>query len=191
MAEQLLGDKIVSPRCDEGGAEISPTGMHGDRHVGRLARERRVGEPRIALRQAVWIVTALLGLRALVRVAQHGPGGVVELKIAAAGGEKMADRWISTCEVVEENSPSRGEVFADGGAVLPEMKCARRRDGYFRRNARVRFQEFEMVQHAMAGKTDLAIDPDRFGFGLHATELNTVIAGVEGHAVEAAEEIEM
>ena len=108
MAEQLLGDELVAARGDEGGAEIAAARMHGDRHVGRLAFERGVGEPRVALRQCVGIVAALLRMRALARIAHHRPGGVVELQIAAAGVVEGADRGaVSRGEVVEERIERR------------------------------------------------------------------------------------
>jgi hypothetical protein len=77
--------------------------MHGDCHVGGLGSQRGSGEPRIACRQAVGIVAAFFRLRPLVRVAQHRPGGVVELQIAAAGVIESADRSaVSIGEIVKE-----------------------------------------------------------------------------------------
>ena len=108
MAEELFGDELVAARGDEGGAEIAAARMHGDRHVGRLAFERRVGQPRIALRQRVGIVAALFRMRALARVAHHRPGGVVELQVAAAGVVEGADRGaIGGGEIVKERIERR------------------------------------------------------------------------------------
>ena len=48
-----------------------------------------------------------------------------------------------------------------------------------------------MIEHRVAGKADLAVNPDGFGFSLHAAKLDAVVGGVERHAVKPSEEIEM
>ncbi len=48
-----------------------------------------------------------------------------------------------------------------------------------------------MVEHRVTGKIDLAGDLDAFRLGLDAGELDAVLGGERGHAVEAAEEIEV
>jgi hypothetical protein len=53
------------------------------------------------------------------------------------------------------------------------------------------FEKFEMLQHRMAGKADLAGDLDAFGLGLHAVKLDAALGRVGRDAIEAAEEIEM
>src|SRR5665213_3364666 len=79
VAEQLLGDEFVAALRDPGRAEITAAGMHGDRHVGRLGRERRIGDLRVDRRQRVGIVAARLRLRPLLGVAHHRPSGVLSL----------------------------------------------------------------------------------------------------------------
>ena len=131
-------------------------------------------------------------LRALVGIAHHRPGGVVELQIAAAGVVEGADRRaIGLGDIVEERVEIGIDVLADRGAALAEMERRRRRDRHFRRDAGMRFEKLEMLQHRMAGKADLAGDLDALGLGLHAVKLDAVLGGVGRHAVEAAEEIEM
>jgi hypothetical protein len=79
-------------------------------------------------------------LRALVRIAQHRPGGVVELQIAAAGVVEGADRGlIGFGEIVKEHIEVGIDLFADRGAALAEMERTRRRDRHFRRHPRMRF----------------------------------------------------
>ncbi len=192
MAEQLGGDELIAARGDEGGAEIAAAGMHGDRHVGRLAGKRRVGELRVALRQRIGIVAARLRLRALVRVAHHRPGGIVELQVAAAGVVEGADRRaIGRGEIVEERIERGINLLADRGAALAEMKGRRRRDRHLRRGPRVAFEKLEMLQHRMAGEADFIGDLDALGFGLHAVELNAAFGGERRDAVEALEEVEV
>ena len=147
----------------------------------------RVGQARIALRQRFGLVAALLGVRALARIAGHRPGGVVELQIAAAGVVEGADRRpIGFGDIVKERVQIGIDVFADGRTALPEMQRARRRYRHFRHDARVRLQKLEMLEHRMTGETDLAVDLERVRLGLHAVELDAVVGEVELHAVEAA-----
>ena len=166
--------------------------MHGDGHVRRLALERRAGQPRILLRQGVGIVASLLGMGALVGIAHHRPGGIVELQIAAAGVIEGADRGaVGGREVVKEPIERRIKLFADRGAALAEVQRRRRRNGHFRRHAGVGFQELEVLQHRVAGETHPAGDLDAFVLSLHAVKLNPALGGVGRDAVEAFEEIEM
>ncbi len=77
--------------------------MRGDRHVGRLAFERAVDDAGIVLLQAVGVKPALARLFQLGLRAQIGPGGVVELQIAAAGVVEAADRLpIGLRQIVED-----------------------------------------------------------------------------------------
>jgi len=55
----------------------------------------------------------------------------------------------------------------------------------------MRFKKLEVIEHRVAGKTDLAVNPDGFGLSLHAAELDALVSGVERHAVKPSEEIEM
>jgi hypothetical protein len=61
----------------------------------------------------------------------------------------------------------------------------------FGTDAAVSLQKLEMLQHRMTGEADLAVDLQRVRLGLHAVKLNAVVGQVEGHAVEAAEEIKV
>ena len=149
VREQMLGDVVVAARGDEGGAEIAAAGMHGDRHVGRLAFERRVGHARIDRRQAVGIVAAAFRALALLGIADHRPGGVVELQIAAAGVVEGADRLAPGGGDVGEEFVIAGiGLLAHHRAALPEVKRARRRNAHFRRDVAMAFKEFEMLDHA-------------------------------------------
>ena len=86
--------------------------MHGDGHVGRAAFERGVGQARVALRQRLGFIAALLGMGALARIAGHRPGGVVELQIAAAGIVEGADRRpIGFGDIGEEGVEIRIDVL--------------------------------------------------------------------------------
>src|SRR5207253_5117928 len=57
--------------------------------------------------------------------------------------------------------------------------------------ARVRLQEFEMLEHRVAGKAELVHDADALRLGLHSLKLDTMVEVVALDAVEHAEEVEM
>ena len=55
----------------------------------------------------------------LVRIAQHRPGGIVELQITAAGViESTNGGPIGFCQIVKERIEIGIDIFADGGAAL-------------------------------------------------------------------------
>jgi hypothetical protein len=111
-------------------------------------------------------------------------------KIAAAGVVEGADRRpISFGDIIKEGVQIGIDIFADGGAALPEMQRARHWDRHLRRDARMRLQQLEMLQHRMTGKADFAVDLERVRLGLHAVKLDAVIRQVKDHAVKAAKEI--
>ena len=145
----MLGDELVAALRDPGGAEIAAAGMHGDRHVGGLAFERRVGHARVDRRQAVGIVAARLRLLALLRIADHRPGGVVELQVTAAGVVEGADRLATGGgDIVEEFVEVGIDLLADHRAALPEMERRWAPGCHLRRDVAVRLQELEMLDHA-------------------------------------------
>jgi hypothetical protein len=71
------------------------------------------------------------------------------------------------------------------------MQGARRRDCHLWDDARVRLEEFEMLDHRVAGKAELAVDLQRVSLGGHPVKLDALVRDVERYAVEAAEKIEM
>src|SRR5262249_41211897 len=81
--------------------------------------------------------------------------------------------------------------LAGRAGLEPEVKNARARYGHLGDGARVRLQEFEMLDHRLAGKAELPDDPDALRLGLHALELDAVVELVELDAVQHGEEVEM
>ena len=70
------------------------------------------------------------------------------------------------------------------------MQARRRRDRHLRRHARVRLDEFEMLEHRMAAEVpSLPVTRSIIGFGLSALELDLALAEIGFDAVELAEEI--
>ena len=83
---------------------------------------------------------------------------------------------------------------APGNAVLrqTEMHDRWRRDAHFWRDAGVRFQELEVVEHrVIGGKIELADNPVAFRPGLDAMEFDAVIEQYFLDAGQAPAEIEM
>ncbi len=165
--------------------------MHGDGHVGGLVGQRGVGHLGIDRRQLVGIVAARLRLLALLGIADHRPGGVVELQIAAAGVVEGADRLLpGGSDVGEEGIEVGIGLLADHLPALAEVERARRRDAHLRRDVAVRLQELEMLDLRMAGEIDLAVDLDGLALGVHAVELDRRRLD-QIDALQAPEEIEM
>src|SRR5262245_7784291 len=192
FAEQRRRHELVAAPRDPGRAEIAAAGMHGDRHVGGPAVERGIGQSGIARGQRIGIVAALLRSLALGRRADHCPGGVVELEIAAASVVEGADgAAIGLGHVVEIAVEVGIDVPADGHAALAEMERAGRGNRHLGHRARMRLEEAEMREHGMAGKADPAGDLDPFRTGRNAVELDAMVGGVGRHPVEALEEIEV
>src|SRR5208282_6142413 len=71
------------------------------------------------------------------------------------------------------------------------MQYRRTRDAHFRRDARVFLEEFEVLQHRVLGKAELAVDARPAVPGLHTLEWEALVHLVDFHTVEHAEEIEV
>ena len=166
--------------------------MRRDHHVGGLAVERQIDDAGIVLLQAVGIEAPVAGLFQLGLRAQIGPGGVVELQVAAAGIVEAADRLpIGLAEILEDGVAIGILLGLDGIRLEPEMQRSRARDAHFRRDAGVCFQELEMLQHRVIGEAELAFDARGARPGLHALKLDAVIELLDLDAVEHAVEVEM
>ncbi len=187
----MFGDELVAAGCDEGGAKVATAGMHGDGHVGRLVGERCVGHLRVDRRQVVRVVAALPGMLALLGIADHRPGGVVELQIAAAGVVEGTDRLLpGSSNVGKEDVKVRIGLLADHLPALTEVERARRRDAHLRHDVAMAFKELEVLDLRMAGEIHLTVDLDRLAFRHNAVELNRRRFD-QVNALQALEEIEM
>src|SRR5262245_42722390 len=129
---------------------------------------------------------------ALLGIADHRPGSVVELQVAAARRVECRDR-LAVCrrQIIEEGVEVRIDVAADGTAALPDMQRARRRSGHLRGDGGTAVEKAEMIQVRMTGEVDLPDHPHAFGFRLDAGELDALSGGIELHAVEPGVEVEM
>ena len=166
--------------------------MRRDHHVGGLAFEHRIDDAGIILLQPIGVQAAIAGLLQLRLRAEISPGGVVELQVAAAGVVEATD-GLPVCfrQIVKDRIAVGIVLGGDGVRLEAEVQRRRTRDAHFRRDAGVRFEELEMLQHRMIGETELALDANALRFGLHAMELDAVIELIDFHAVETAVEIEM
>src|SRR4029078_3604237 len=192
IAEQFFGDEFIATLGYPGRAEIAAAGLHGDRHVGGLALQRRAGDLRIDRGQRIRVIAPRFRPFPLSGIAHHRPGGIVELEIAATGIVKGLDRRApGGGEVREKLVITRIGLLAHHCAALPEMKRAGRRDRHLRRHTAFALQELEMLDMRMALEFDLAVDADCLMLGLDAVKLDPGIGRDRGDAFQAPEEIEM
>src|SRR6185503_911249 len=142
----LLG--LVAARAHEGRFIVAAAQMHGDAHVGRNVRHRRVDEIAVERPERVRIVAARRHLRAVFFVAQHGDKHLVELQIAAAGvGEGAHGFLVGLAEVVEHLVELRIDLAVDRRARRPAVQRRRRRDRDLGRALAMRGDELEMLEH--------------------------------------------
>src|SRR3954470_13298256 len=192
LAQQAIRDMVVTALGDKGGAEIAAAGMHGDHHVGGMAGERLVGHAGVLRGQAVRIVAALPGEFPLLRIADHRPGGVVELQVAAAGVVERSDGLLISQSAALEIAFDVGiELLVARLPALAEMQRRGRRDRHLRRHAGMALEEAEMLEVRMAGEIDLVHDAHAFGLGLDPGKGNALAGGVEFNAIEPLVEIEL
>ena len=138
------------------------------------------------------IVAARLHLRAIFLVAQHGDEHLVELQIAAAGvGERAHGFPVGLTEIVEHRVELWIDLAVDRRPRRAAVQRRRRRDGNLRRALGVRSDEFEMLEHRVAGKADLAGDLDALVARGDGGECDALVHHMLFDAVEAPEEIEM
>src|ERR1700730_8758515 len=186
----LLG--LVAAGAHEGRFVVAAAQMHGHRHVRRNVGHRDVDELAVERTERFGIVAAILHLLAILRIAEHGDECFVELQVAAAGiGESAYGFFVGLAEIVEHRVELGIDRLVDRCADRAAVQRRRRRDRYLWRTLGVRLDEFEMLDHRMAGEADLAGDLGAFvarprrgkrDAGLHDGLLDTV---------EAPEEIEV
>src|SRR5262249_19789240 len=105
---------------------------------------------------------------------------------------KCPDRLvIGLGQIVKEFLDVRVDRLADSVPPAAKMQHARTWNRHFRRDAAMRFQELEMVNHRMTGKSDLSHDAHCLGPGLDAVELNAVLGHEAFDAIEGFQKIEM
>ena len=135
---------------------------------------------------------AILGLLHLDVGAEIGPGGVVELQIAAAGVvERLHRLAIGRRQIVEDGVVVRIELLVDRARLQPEVHHGRRRDAHLRHHLGVGLHELEVLQHRVIGEVDLAGDADALRLGLHTLKLDAVVELVDLDVVETVIEIEV
>src|SRR5262249_30542410 len=146
----------------------------------------------VVLGETVGIEPALARLFQFRLRAQVGPGGIVELQITAADViESPNSLFIGLGQIVEYGVAVGVFLGRDGSGLQAEMQNRRARDRHLRRDARVRLEELEMLEHRVVRKAELACDPRRAVLGLNPMELNAVIDLGDLDAVEHSEEVEM
>src|SRR6516164_2101815 len=137
--------------------------MHRDRHVGGLSFQCRAHDGGINRRQLVRVIATRLRLLALIRIAHHGPGGVIKLQVAATRVIESADCLAPrSSDIREKLIDVRVDVLAHQRASLPEMKGAGSRNAHFRDDLAMRFQKPEMFNLLMAGELYLLGNLDSF-----------------------------
>ena len=110
------------------------------------------------------------------------------MKTSSEGAHRLA---ISLAEVGKERVELRVDGFIDRGRDRPAVERRRRRNRHFRRTAGIGFDEFEMLDHRMAGEAELAGDLHAFIARRHRGKGDAGIHDVALDAVEAPQEIEM
>ena len=114
------------------------------------------------------------------------------MQIAAAGVVEAADRLLIGLRQIVEDGVAVGVILGlDGIGLQPEVQDGRARDCHLRHSAGVRLEEFEMLDHRVIGKPDLAVDANGCCPALDAVELDAVVKLAGFHAVKHAEEVEM
>src|SRR4029079_11030986 len=166
--------------------------MGGNGHVGGLAFERGVDDARVDALELIDVRHPLARLAQLLLRAEIGPDRVIELQIAAAGVVEPLHRLlVGLAQIVKEAVQIGIEILCDAVLGETEMQHRRRRNGHLRQDAGVGLEKLEVLQHRMVGEADLADDAQALRLGLHAAELDALVAFVEIDAVEHAEEIEV
>src|SRR5580704_12450511 len=185
----LLG--LVAAGAHEGRFVVAAAQMHGHRHVRRNVGHRDVDELAVERAERFGIVAAILHLLAVFRIAQHGDEYFVELQVAAAGiGEGAHGFFVRLAEIVEHGVELGIDRLVDRRADRAAIQRRRRRDRNLRRALGVRLDEFEMLDHRMAGEADLAGDLGAFVARPRGGEGDAGLHDGLLDAVEAPEEIE-
>ena len=166
--------------------------MHGDGHVGRDVRHRRVDEICVDFAKTFGIVAAIAHLLAVFRIAQHGDEDLVELQIAAAGVGESAHRLaVGLAQIGEELVELGIDGPIDGRHHRAAIDRRGRRDGDLRHARGMRLHEFEMLDHGMAGKAELAGNAHPLVASLDACECHAGVHDVAFHPIETPEKIEV
>src|SRR5262249_14191473 len=128
----------------------------------------------------------------IFRIAQHGDEDLVELEVAAAGVGEGAHRLaVGLPEVGEELIELGINRLVDGSHHRAAVDRRGGRDRDFRRALGVRLHEFEMLDHRMTGKSELAGDAHALVAGGDGGKCNAGIHAVAFDPVEAPEKIEV
>ena len=129
---------------------------------------------------------------ALVRIAHHGPGGVIELQIAAARVVESADRLAPRrSDIREKLIDVRVDLLAHQRTPLPEVKGAGGRDAHFRNDPAMCLQKLEMFDLRMTDEIHLSGNLYCLVLCLDTVKLNARGGGDRFDTLEAAEEVEM
>src|ERR1700724_2743928 len=186
----LLG--LVAAGAHEGRFVIAAAQMHGHPHVRRNVGHRDVDELAVERAERFGIVAAILHLLAIFRIAQHGDEDFVELQVAAGGiGERPHGFFVRLAEIGEHRVELGIDRLVDRRADRAAVQRRRRRDRDLRRTRGVCLDEFEMLDHRMAGEADLAGDLGAFVARPRRGEGDAGLHDGLLDAIEAPEEIEM
>src|SRR5215510_2295833 len=166
--------------------------MHGDSHVGRDIRHRRIDEIAVNLAESPGIVAAIDHLLAIFRIAQHGNEDFIKLEIAAPGiGEGAHRPAVSLAQVGEKLVEPGIHALVDRGLQRPAVDRGGCRYRNFRHARGVRLHEFEMLDHRMAGKSKLAGDAHPLVTSSNAGKCNAGIHDMTLGAIETPKKIEV
>src|ERR1700692_2722164 len=186
----LLG--LVAAAAHVGRFVVAAAQMHGHRHVRRNVGHRDVDELAVKRAKRFRVVAAIPHLLAVFFIAQHGDEDFVELQVAAAGiGESAHGLFVRLAEIGEHRVELGIDRLVDRRADRAAVQRRRRRDRYLCRAFGVLLDEFEMLDHRMAGEADLAGDLGAFVARPRRGEGDAGLHDGLLDAVEAPEKIEM
>lgn len=194
LVEQDLRDWFVTPFGEPRASEIAATEVNANHEIFWAIAECSVDEGRIGSGQFVGIVAAIHGALAHLGVTQIGEIGVVHLDVPAAGGVERGDLIaIALRKIVEEEVEVRIRLDVDSGASAAKVHHGWRGNGHLGRSRRVSLQEIEVIDLDVAGVTEFSGDTEAWWGEVDGLAgIRTGLDGaVDGHAVEAFEEVEM
>src|SRR5580700_2393345 len=128
LAEQGLGDEVVTALRRPRGAEVAAAHVRGDGHAVGAAGDGGVDLPDVTQVQVLGVLAAAGDLGALGRVVEVGEAGVVELQVTAAEGAEPGDLvGVRGGQVGPELLDVRVHSRVQGGRAAPVMDHVRSR----------------------------------------------------------------
>ena len=129
LAEQRLGDMVVSALGHPGRAEIAAAHMRADGHAGRLAGERLVDQADVDQVLVLAVPADAVDVSALCRVVEIGEACVIKLQVGATQRREAGDLpLVYLGEVIPEGIDVGISGLIDHRPAAAVMQHRRRRD---------------------------------------------------------------